>query len=111
MSGQKGPKASFVTQKLENTEHRGQRPHYLAKDVSGRIKSFDAERGFGFIIRDDTNESVFVHKSVIAMSRPLNTGDQVEFNVVVGQKGPKVSYVTPSLGGERRSIRDFPLEE
>ena len=55
--------------------------------------------------------SVFVHKSAIAMRGSLNAGDQVEFNVVVGQKGPKVSYVTPSLGGERRSIRDFPLEE
>ena len=65
--------------------------------VSGRVKSFDAERGCGFIVRDDTNEDLFVHKSSIAMSGPLNAGDQVEFNVVLGQKGPEASNVTQKL--------------
>ena len=109
--GQKGPEASCVTQKLETTEDRGRRKHYLAKNVSGKVKRFDAERGFGFIIRDDTNEDLFVHKSAIEMSGPLNPGDEVEFNVVLGRKGPMASYVTPSLGGGRGSNREFPLEE
>jgi len=108
--GRKGPMAVNVTQKLEHTEDLG-RKHYLAKDISGRVKSFDEERGYGFIIRDDTNEEVFVHKSAIDMGGSLSVGDKVEFNVVTDQKGPKASYVTPSLGGGRGSIREFPLEE
>ena len=86
-----------MTPKVETTKDRGQRKHYLAKDVSGRVKRFDAERGFGFIVRDDTNEDLFVHKSAFEMSGPLNAGDQVEFNVVKGRKGPKASNVRSKL--------------
>ena len=111
VTGRKGAQASFVTRKLENREDLG-RKQYLAKDILGRVKSFDQELGYGFIIREDTNEDVFVHKSAIKMgSGPLNAGDVVEFNVVADQKGAKASFVTRSLGGGRGSHREFPLED
>ena len=66
VTGRKGAQASFVTRKLENREDLG-RKQYLAKDILGRVKRFDPELGYGFIIREDTNEDVFVHKSAIKM--------------------------------------------
>ena len=67
------------------------------ENISGMVKSFDAERGFGFIVRDDTNEDLFVHKSAFEMIGSFNAGDQVEFNVVKGWKGPKASNVRSKL--------------
>ena len=107
---EKGAKVKFEIGFKSGKDHRGQAFHVkqIEKDVTGRVKWFDAERGYGFIIRDDTNEAIFVHKSAIGMGGgPLNKGDEVAFNVVAARKGPQASYVTPSRDGER----EFPLEE
>ena len=65
----------------------------MEKKVSGSVKWFDTERGFGFIKRDNNNQDVFVHKSSIKMGLPLTEGDEVEFDIVAASKGPKASAV------------------
>jgi CspA family cold shock protein len=61
----------------------------------GRVKWFNAEKGFGFIERDGGND-VFVHFSAINMDgyKTLEEGAEVEFEVVEGAKGPQASNVT-----------------
>jgi len=61
----------------------------------GRVKWFNAEKGFGFIERDGGND-VFVHFSAINMDgyKTLEEGIEVEFEVVEGAKGPQASNVT-----------------
>jgi len=61
----------------------------------GRVKWFNAEKGFGFIERDGGND-VFVHFSAINMEgyKTLEEGAEVEFEVVEGAKGPQASNVT-----------------
>lgn len=56
----------------------------------GRVKWFNAEKGFGFIEREDGND-VFVHYSAISMDgfKTLEEGAEVEFEVVEGAKGPR----------------------
>ena len=111
VGGRRRARALNVTKKLESREDLW-RKQCLAKDVLGRVKCFDPELGYGFIIREDTNEDVIVHKSAIELgSGPLNAGDEVEFDVVADRKGAKASYVTRSLGGGRGSHREFPLED
>jgi len=60
----------------------------------GRVKWFNAEKGFGFIERDN-GDDVFVHFSAIAMDgfKTLEEGMQVEFDVVQGAKGPQAANV------------------
>ena len=60
----------------------------------GRVKWFNAEKGFGFIERED-GKDVFVHFSAIAMDgfKTLEEGAEVEFEVVEGAKGPQAANV------------------
>jgi len=60
----------------------------------GRVKWFSAEKGFGFIEREDGND-VFVHFSAINMDgfKTLEEGAEVEFEVVEGVKGPQAANV------------------
>ncbi len=60
----------------------------------GRVKWFNPEKGYGFIERDDGGD-VFVHFSAIQSEgfKTLNEGDQVEFEVVEGQRGPQAANV------------------
>ncbi len=61
----------------------------------GRVKWFNAEKGFGFIERDNGND-VFVHFSAITMEgfKTLDEGSEVEFDVVEGAKGPQAANVS-----------------
>jgi len=64
----------------------------------GRVKWFNAEKGFGFIERDNGND-VFVHFSAITMEgfKTLEEGTEVEFDVVEGAKGPQAANVQRAM--------------
>jgi len=51
----------------------------------GTVKFYNAMRGFGFIIVEDTNEEIFVHKSEITGT--IRENDTVEFEIQKGAKG------------------------
>ena len=62
--------------------------------MQGKVKWFNAEKGFGFIEREGGND-VFVHFSAIMMDgyKSLAEGTEVEFEVVDGAKGPQAANV------------------
>ena len=61
----------------------------------GTVKWFNAEKGFGFIEREE-GKDVFVHFSAINMEgyKTLEEGAEVQFEVVEGAKGPQASNVS-----------------
>ncbi|HHT73224.1 MAG TPA: cold shock domain-containing protein [Firmicutes bacterium] len=61
----------------------------------GRVKWFNAEKGYGFIEREDGNGDVFVHFSAIKEEgfKSLQEGQTVEFDIVEGERGPQASNV------------------
>lgn len=60
----------------------------------GIVKFFNNAKGYGFIGRDDAPD-VFVHYSAIQSDgyRTLKEGDEVEFEIIEGQRGPQADAV------------------
>ena len=63
--------------------------------ANGTVKWFNDEKGYGFIAREN-GDDVFVHFSAINAEgrKTLLEGQQVNFEVETGQKGPQASNVT-----------------
>lgn len=62
----------------------------------GTVKWFSDQKGYGFITPEDGSKDVFVHHTAIKGDgfRSLQEGQQVEFEITQGPKGPQASNVT-----------------
>ncbi len=63
--------------------------------VTGKVKWFSAEKGYGFIEKEGGGD-VFVHFSAITEEgfKSLKEGQEVEFEIVEGDRGPQAANVT-----------------
>ena len=68
----------------------------MSNKMTGLVKWFDAGKGFGFITPADGGKDVFVHFSAIQGNgfKTLAEGQNVEFEIQDGQKGPAAVNVT-----------------
>ena len=76
----------WLSQCFSNSERRA--------DMTGKVKWFSADKGYGFISRAD-GDDVFVHFSSIQGEgyKTLNEGQEVEFDIVEGARGPQADNV------------------
>ncbi len=67
----------------------------LMSKIKGNVKWFNESKGFGFITPEDGSKDVFVHFSAIQSNgfKTLTEGQQVEFDITEGEKGPSAANV------------------
>ncbi|HHY6257567.1 TPA: transcription antiterminator/RNA stability regulator CspE [Salmonella enterica] len=67
----------------------------MTTKITGLVKWFNPEKGFGFITPKGGSKDVFVHFSAIQSNefRTLNENQEVEFSVEQGPKGPSAVNV------------------
>lgn len=63
--------------------------------ANGTVKSFNAEKGYGFLTVEGGTQDVFVHYSAIDMGgyKVLEVGQLVTFEVATGPRGPQAESV------------------
>ena len=73
----------------------------MADRLTGTVKWFNSTKGFGFILREGSDD-VFVHYSSIRGEgyRTLDEGQQVEFEIMESDKGPQAQDVVVVTAAE-----------
>ena len=82
----KGVSHSSAWQSANSTEHEVNEI-IIASKLTGTVKWFGVKAGYGFIIRDDTNEDIFFPHWTVNGCQSLHKGTIVEFDVAIGKDG------------------------
>jgi CspA family cold shock protein len=75
---------------------------------TGKVKWYDAEKGFGFVTQDDGGADVYIRKAALPQGvEGLKAGQRLEFGVADGRRGPQALSVRlldppPSVAEARR---------
>lgn len=72
--------------------------------MTGRVKWFNPDKGFGFIIPDDGGADVFVHYRRVKMEgfKRLDQGDAVEFALIQTGRGPQALDVKTVVSSAKK---------
>ena len=89
----------------------------IAKNVSGKVKWYNAKVGYGFITRNDTKEDIYVHRTAFFHTNRVKDkhnpgvgeGELVEFDLVAGEKGSIFASNVTGPGG--KPVKGSPYSE
>jgi len=85
-------------------------PPQVVGEGKGVVKFFNPQKGFGFVVRDDGGEDVFVHISAVEQAglTDLADGQPLEFTLV--DRGGRVSATNLKIDGEPMQVERAPRE-
>ena len=85
---------------------RGGMPAQVVGQGTGIVKFFNAQKGFGFVVRDDSGEDVFVHISAVEQAglTGLAEGQPIGFTLV--DRGGRISATEIKIEGEPMPVTD-----
>jgi len=115
--GKGGGKVMDYEEKRRIWEEEQKAKPVVEQGVKGTVKWYSVRYRYGFISLGDDKKDIFVHQTAIENSRTqkfylrtLDDGEQVEFNIVQGKKGPEAAAVTGPDNTEVRGSR-FHLQQ
>lgn len=99
--GAKGPQVTRLIETLGGgtppRRERPQRPEPTgpAVETVGTVKWFKPDKGFGFVVADDSDKDIFVHKTILRASGldSLDSGRRVRLKVVDAPKGREATWI------------------
>src|ERR671912_144287 len=82
----------------------GGMPPQVVGEGKGVVKFFNPQKGFGFVVRDDGGEDVFVHISAVEQAGPTDfcDGQPLEFTLV--DRGGRISATNLRIEGEPMAV-------
>ena len=90
---------------------RGGMPPQVVGEGKGIVKFFNPQKGFGFIVRDDGGEDVFVHISAVEQAGLTDLADGQPLNFTLVDRGGRVSATDIKIDGEPMAVSRAPRED
>lgn len=85
---------------------RPQMPAQVVGEGTGVVKFFNAQKGFGFVVRDDGGEDVFVHISAVEQAGLVGLAEGQPLGFTLVDRGGKISATELKIDGEPMPVED-----
>ncbi|MFC6274597.1 MULTISPECIES: cold-shock protein [Levilactobacillus] len=75
--------------------------------LTGKVKSYNEQRGFGFITTPEDGDIFVYYTGIVGEGegfRKLEAGQTVQFVIVEGKRGPQAAKVTPVVTGSTEEV-------
>ena len=84
----------------------GGMPPQVVGEGSGTVKFFNSQKGFGFVVRDDGGEDVFVHISAVEQAGLTGLAEGQPLNFTLVDRGGRISATDLKIDGEPMPVED-----